>query len=410
MFRAYDVRGVYGKEITPQSFYSLGKALESFSKEIIVGMDYRRNNALLAGALLEGFGGKETFVGFASTPEIVFNSERLGVSLTASHNPPEYNGLKPFTEKRPFFAEELSLLKKKFEEVPKTKESFSKKLPAQDESLREAYLDSLPEFKGGVFDLAGGAVCSIAKVFPEAIFSEPDESFVRHSPEPTQDALGVLIRETEKRKCLGFAFDGDGDRCAVVDSGKLIDSGVLAAFYCEKFLKKGSKVVLTLDVQEEVFEFLQKQGFEPEYSAIGDIFVLKRAQEIGAAFTAEKGGHYSDLKHMPHSDGIYFSAALSQAKAGEINEFSKQFKNVFLSDKIPDVKVDFSNLAELVEGMNPLKIETIDGVKAVFDDYTLLIRASNTQPIVRVSVEARDNEKGISGIAVAKRLVSECKA
>ena len=414
MFRTYDVRGIYGKEVTQENFFILCRALEKFSKTLVAGMDYRQNNDSLAKALFAGFTLEENFMGFAPTPAIAFNSQELGVSLTASHNPPEYNGLKPLIEKRSFYVEELALLKKEFEKqrgqiaqavIPP---AFGKK-PDEDSGLLEHYLNSLPEFGGGVFDLCGGAVCAMAKVFPKTIFAEPDPLYVKHSAEPTPDALGVLVSETGKSNSLGFAFDGDGDRLAAVDSGKIVDSGVLAAFLAQNFLKKGSKIVVTLDMQEEVFVFLKDNGFHPSYSAIGDVFVLKKAEEEGAAFAAEKAGHYSMLKHMPYSDGIYFSALVSLSKPGELNDFSAQFKNVFLSDKVEGVKVDFEKLAELVERQKPSSVETIDGGKASFDDYSILIRPSNTQPFVRVSVEAKSREKALEGLNEGKRLVFECK-
>jgi len=410
LFRTYDIRGIYSKDLTPQAFLVLGKALEKFSKTLVAGMDYRKNNPRLLASLLSGFEGEAQVMGFAPTPAIAFNSVELGVSLTASHNPPEYNGLKPLKHKRSFFVEELAELKKEYEKrkIELVKPSLIRENLSENPELLTHYLDSLPEFGKAVFDLAGGAVCSFKQVFPKAIFDLPDPTFVRHSAEPTPDALGVLLSETRKNVCLGFAFDGDGDRCAAVDSGKIVDSGALAAFYASNHLAKGSTVVVTLDVQDEVFVFLQDNGFKPHYSAVGDVFVLKKAEELGADFAAEKGGHYSMMKHMPYSDGVYFSALLSRAKPGELNDFAKQFKSVFLSDKIENVAVDFTKLKQLVESKAPLRIETIDGVKASFDDYTFLIRASNTQPLVRISVEARDRQKGLQGLEFAKEFVSKC--
>ncbi|MFH1056519.1 MAG: hypothetical protein V1717_01845 [Candidatus Micrarchaeota archaeon] len=412
MFRTYDIRGVYGKDVNLQNFFVLGGALAAFSRKIVAGMDYRRNNNLLLEALFEGFDGEKTFMGVAPTPAVAFASNELGVSLTASHNPPEYNGLKPLKQKRSFYSEELADLKKEFEDrAERAKEFKARNNPIETvDSLLEGYRDSLPDFGNAVFDLAGGAVCSLKSVFPKVLFSEPDPMFVRHSAEPTADAIGTLVSESKKDNALGFAFDGDGDRCVCVDSGKIVDSGAAAAFFAVNFLQKGSRIVLTLDFQEEVFVFLEDNGFKPSYSPVGDIFVLKKAEELGADFSAEKSGHYSVFKHIPYSDGVYFSALLSQSKAGELVEFSKQFKSVFVSESIHNVTVDFRKLAELVNGLNPARVETIDGVKASFEDYTFLIRPSNTQPLVRVSVEANNREGGIEGLRIAKELVLDCKA
>lgn len=405
MFRTYDVRGIYGKDITPQAFARLGVALNSFSNSLVSGMDYRRNNGVLASALFDGFEGEEIFMGHAPTPAVAFHSQKLGASLTASHNPPEYNGLKPLKLKRPFYTKELESLKVQFDKIPEVKLS-GKELPV-DETLLGDYAEKLPEFGNAVFDLAGGAVCALGKVFPKTIFSEPDAAFVRHSPEPTADAITGLLDETRKNSCLGFAFDGDGDRVIAVDGGKMVDTGAAIAFFAHEFLKKGDKIVITLDVQQEVFDFLKNDGFQPVYSAIGDVFVLAKAEEIGASFAAEKSGHFSVLKHMPYSDGVFFSAMLSQCKPGELNDFARQFKNVFMSATV-DGRLNASKLAESVKALEPISVETIDGVKAVFEDYSFLIRPSNTQPIVRVSVEASGNASALHGLEIARKLASDC--
>jgi phosphomannomutase len=408
VFRTYDIRGVFGKDITPESFYSLGRAFGKFSKTLVAGMDYRRNNNILLNALFSGFEGEETFLGVAPTPAIAFNSQKLGASLTASHNPPEYSGLKPLKKQRSFYVEELADLQKEFEKHEKTKPTKTP-VPEVNEEGIEAYIQAIPEVGNAVFDLAGGAACALKKIFPKTVFSEPDPLYVRHSAEPTPDAVGVLASETKKNACLGFAFDGDADRCVAVDSGKMVDTGILAAFFASNFLPKGSKIVLTLDFQQEVFDFLADAGFNPSYSPVGDVFVLKKAEESNADFAAEKSGHYSVFKHIPYSDGIYFSALVSQSKAGELNDFAKQFSSVFLSDSVHGVSVDLKKLEEAVKSRSPERIETIDGIKASFDEYTFLIRPSNTQPLVRVSVEAKSRGGAVHALGVAKQLVLDCK-
>ncbi|MFH0973365.1 MAG: hypothetical protein V1817_01075 [Candidatus Micrarchaeota archaeon] len=111
MFKGYDVRGIYGAEIDENKFFVLGKALGRLGGELALGMDYRRHNETLAAALASGFGGKTVFLGRATTPCVAFCSRKLGASVTASHNPPEYSGMKPFRDKRCFYGEELAQLK-----------------------------------------------------------------------------------------------------------------------------------------------------------------------------------------------------------------------------------------------------------------------------------------------------------
>ncbi|VVB67208.1 Phosphomannomutase [Candidatus Norongarragalina meridionalis] len=401
MFRTYDVRGIYGKDITGEKFCSLGKAMSGYANEIVVGMDYRRHNEELAAAFRAGFEGEVRYLGRAPTPAIAFHSEKLGAALTASHNPAEYNGLKPFRERRCFWPEELKELEGKTEpcglKPPKPLEA--------DSELHDGYVSALPEAGDALFDLCGGAACALKDVFPHRIFDEPDPAYQRHSAEPKDETLSVLKEKSHEK--LGFAFDGDGDRVAVCDRGKVIDGGTVIAFIAERFMKKNDTLAVTLDVSDEVVQYLTDAGFGVEVSAVGDVFVLQKALREGAAFAGERSGHYSMMKHMPYSDGIYFGLLLSQAKAGEIADYASRFKAVTEIDAVY-AKVDFAKLEEKLRTKEPEWISTIDGIKVRFPDYCLLIRASNTEPKVRVNSEAKTHELALRGMREAKELINAC--
>ncbi len=430
MFKGYDVRGIYGDSadgVNEQKFFILGKALSRFQNEIAIGMDYRSHNETLAAALAAGFEGKTVFLGRVTTPCAAFCSRKLGASITASHNPPEYAGLKPFRERRCFYSEELAQLKAHYaqeesgaaeneKEMKKRKENAKEKEREKETAklLKESkegkdevkkYVDSLPEIEGGIFDLGGGAACAFKRLFSHAktIFAEPDPLFSKREPEPKDETLGALKEETLKRGALGFAFDGDADRVVAVDKGKTIDSGALAAFYAQRFLRKGDVVALTIDVSDEVCGWFAENGFKLEYSAVGDINVTRKADEAHAAFSMERSGHYAVTKHLLYSDGVYFAAALSGTKPGEITKFAAQFTHETLSQKI-DGRVNFRDLEKLFRAKNPAALETVDGIKARFDDYCVLVRPSQTEPIVRVSVEAADAKKAQKGLEASLAL------
>ncbi|PIO05937.1 hypothetical protein COT29_03450 [Candidatus Micrarchaeota archaeon CG08_land_8_20_14_0_20_59_11] len=402
MFRAYDVRGIYGKDITPGSLCSLGRAMSRYAEDIVLGMDYRRHNEELAAAFRAGFDGEVRFLGRAPTPAVAFHSRKLGAALTASHNPAEYNGLKPFRERRCFWPDELKELEEKTK--PCGTPMKTKPLDA-DAELHDGYVSALPEAGDALFDLCGGAACALRDVFPNRIFDEPDPAYERHSAEPKEETLGVLKERTKER--LGFAFDGDGDRVAVCDRGRIIDGGVIIAYIAEHFLKKKDTLAITLDVSDEVAQYLTDAGFGVEVSKVGDVFVLQKAVAEGAAFAGERSGHYSMMKHMPYSDGIYFGLLLSQAKAGEIAEYAARFAAVTEIGAVY-AKVDFGALEGKIRAKEPEWISTIDGIKARFADYCLLVRASNTEPKVRVNVEAKTRELARRGMAEAKELINAC--
>jgi len=254
--------------------------------------------------------------------------------------------------------------------------------------------------------LAGGAACAIRQVFPGTIFNEPDPLFQKHSPEPKKDTLGVL-REKTKTGGPGFAFDGDADRVIVCDSGTVLEGDVVAAFIASGLLKKTDRIVLSIDCRQEAFDFLRGEGFTVVTSKVGDPNVLETARREKAAFSAERSGHYSFLSHAPNSDGIYASALLSPTRPGEILGFSKQFKNVTVIEQVFS-KVDFQKLRALAGEKEPNELVTLDGVKAVFDDYALLIRSSTTEPKVRLNSEAKNAELAKKGMNLAKKLVAQC--
>ena len=403
MFKGYDVRGVYGAEIDENKFFLLGKALGRLGNELALGMDYRRHNETLAAALASGFEGKTIFLGRATTPCVAFCSRKLGASVTASHNPPEYSGMKPFRDKRCFYGEELAQLKTYYAQEENSSGGNGKnpaaavaaprkKILKENADEKKEYAASLPRMEKGIYDLGGGAACAFKKIFPKTIFSEPDPLFSKRAPEPKDETLGALKSETLKHGCIGFAFDGDADRVVAIDKGRTIDSGALGAFYASRFLKRGDVVALTIDVSDEVCEWFANNGFKTESSAVGDINVTRKAGESRAAFSMERSGHYAVTRHLLYSDGVYFAAALSGTRPGEMTKFALQFKHETANEKIAG-RINFRDLEKLFRAKNPAALETVDGIKARFDDYCVLVRASQTEPIVRVSVEAADAKK-----------------
>ena len=410
MFKAYDVRGVYGSEVTEQNFYRLGIAENSVAKKIVLGMDYREKNAPLANAFLSGYSGETNYLGVMPTPVTAFFAREIeGVSLTASHNPPEYNGAKFLKKQRCYYTSELDQLKKQYSKITASHAGeFSDKLGKLEKKEISAYKDTLPRMGNAIYDLAGGAACAVKELFPSRMFDAPDPRFEKHGAEPKKETLQILAGETVKRKIPGFAFDGDADRVVACDAGKTIDGGILAAFIAQEHYKKNDKILITIDFTNEVCEFIRDElQMRASYSKIGDVHLLKAMEETRADFGAERSGHYSFARHMPYADGIYTAAKLSGTKPGEMAEFASQFTAVTLKED-SYVKIDFEKLADEVidEAEN---VETIDGVKIEFGDYCLLIRRSQTEPKIRINSEAKDMENAKEGMRKARELVQKAK-
>ncbi len=416
MFRGYDIRGVYGTEVTDEKFTALGRAMAAFSKEVVASRDYRDSSKKLLAAFCAGFPGKVLDMGNAPTPAVSFNATKWGIAFTPSHNPAEYAGAKLVHGRRMASEAELKAVEKEWERQVQAKEgkqSGTRETEAakgeviDSPGLLAAYVDSIPEMGSAIFDLGGGSACSVKQLFGKRIFDAPDPKFEKHSPEPTDGTLGELKRMTVKEHALGLAFDGDGDRCMAAAGGRVIDGGMMAAFLCENHFKKNDRIVINIDFTDEVKYYLADAGFRVSVCAVGTTNVVTAVLKENAALGAERNGHYYFPHHVPDSDGIYAAALFSQANPAEVLEFAARFKNVMLTQAIGG-KADFTKLKEML-GRDESVLETnlLDGVYVRFEDFTLLIRESKTEPKVRINSEGKNKENALKGMEKAKELLKK---
>ncbi len=395
MFGEYDVRGRMGEEITENNFFLLGKALNRIGyKELVIGRDYRKNSLELAEALAEGFGDDVLNIGVVPTPVVAFFSENGGVQITASHNPPEYNGAKIFKKRTLIGKNEMDKIRKEFEKIKKEKQNTKKRnVFKENNEIVKNYLEKLPEIENGIFDLGGGAACSIKEIFPKTIFATPDSEFAHHSPEPKEGTLNKLEEIAKKEKEVGWAFDGDADRAVAVVDGKVIRGDILGAFFAANELKDGSRIVVSVDCSEEVIDYL-KRRFTIFYSKIGTPNITKKSFEKNAAFSMEFSGHYTYYRWLPYSDPIFISAKLSKYGAKEFGAFVKKFKNTMVYYTIP-TRINIKKIKEKLEKKG-FEISTLDGIKATKEDVSTLVRHSNTQPITRIQIEGKNKNELMS--------------
>jgi len=392
MFTSRDIRGFYGSDITDDKLKILGMVLNKSVKQILIGMDYRDQNDKILNAILPSLD-KIIYLGNVPTPVVPFLTEKLGIMITASHNPPGYNGIKFFKPKRILYANELQEIKEKYQNAlitPKETEKSQKIDLKIDEDLLRRYTISIPEIKDGIFDLCGGAACRFIDLFPITIFNKPDPLFKFHAPEPTNETLDQLKTKTIKTEKIGYAFDGDADRVAVIIKGQVIPGDILIAYTAEHYLKEGSRLILSFDCSQEVFNYIQDSGRQPFYASVGQNFLIAEAIKRKAEFIGEYSGHYSFTKFMFYSDPFYFIGRISGTKPQDLLDFQAQFHNIVLRERV-NGRVDYSLLEQELEKLTD-QFVLLDGIKAILtnEDASILIRHSQSEPITRINVEAKN--------------------
>lgn len=422
VFKAYDIRGIYGREFTREDVYRIGYFLPGLLKAntVLVGRDVRASSEEVFLALCKGItdaGADVVSAGLATTPMVYFLTAARGfeasVQITASHNPPEYNGLKiSRSGALPVGYEtglaELEALTKKGEIQP-----VAKKGTVREENLLEDYLAFLnarvPDtgtMRIGI-DCSNGMACLLIKHVlgdaPDYIFDTLDGTFPGHEPNPldprnVQDLI-ALVRN--KQLDLGVIFDGDADRVMFVDeTGTFIRPDLLIAVLGRHYLSQApGPVLVDIRTSRSVVEDLKQQGGQPHMWKVGHAFAKLKMRELNAAFGGELAGHYyfrefyncdsgllaallilkvfADCHRAGHTVSQVIAEINRHANSGEVNFKIEQkqaametLRNVFCAERQPSALYDF------------------DGYRIEYPDWWFNVRPSNTEPYLRLIVEA----------------------
>jgi len=443
IFRAYDVRGIFGRDLTTEVAERIGKAFGSFigsGKEIIVGRDARLSGDALKNALISGLtsvGCNVIDIGVVPTPVLYFSIEYLnkdgGVMITASHNPPEWNGFKLCGRNGVSVSENLGL--------DKVKEIFMEqkfnKAGKGSVNHREEIIDEYIKFVTGRVKLkkklkvvldTGNAVCTLTA--PEilenlgcevvTINKELDGRFPNRSPDPTEEALLVLSQVVLKERAdLGIAFDGDGDRVAFVDEkGRYMSSGNLTIpIFASAILKtnRNSKIVFDVCCSNVVGEIIKVNGGIPLVNRVGRAYIRKRMLEEGAIFGGEHSNHlfFSDI--FGFDDGVFAGIKMVELLSNSEKNLSNFVDAIPVYPSIPvkeivcadNVKFDvMKNLKKRFSSLG-YKMVDLDGVKIVNGDGWVLIRPSNTLPVIKINSEAKTMMKAKELFNFAENIVRE---
>jgi phosphomannomutase len=425
VFRAYDIRGVYKKDITEEFAYKIGLSFANVLRgdgEVIVGRDARIGGFELQAALTKGLlegGVSVTDIGMVPIPVLNFaclqSDAVAGVIISASHNPPEYNGIRFRQEDGTGFVSCIPKVKELyFSGAYKKAEKLGEFKERSSDSVVDEYVNYLTEklcFSTGLkiaIDPGNGAASGVAKKLLKAagcdvvaINDVADGNFPGRGPYPNKKTLGGLQKFViDETTSFGAAYDGDADRLVVVDnSGKVLSAEEMGLLFLRSILPHSAskKVAANIDCSMTIREEVEALGGELEEIRVGDVF-LAEAVKRGAVFAMESSNHFVIPSLFPFDDGIsaslYFAKIVSELEKAlhTVVECMPNYPSIRKTIDCPDDK-KFEVVREMGEKFKEYELIDIDGVKVNFEEGWFLLRASNTQPLLRFTVEARTEEK-----------------
>ena len=425
IFKAYDIRGVYPSELDEDVARRIGGAFADFTKasKIALGRDMRSSSPDLARAFSDGaMGAGATVVdlGEVSTDALYFASGILDVPaamFTASHNPAKYNGIKVCRAQAAPIGGDSGL-----QEIRALAEGRDFVDEGQEGLLEER--DILEEYAAHCRKLVDAQVLRPLKVAIDAgngmagktvpivfkelpfevlpLFFELDGTFPNHPANPIEPENIVQLQETVQReRCdLGIAFDGDADRMFLVDElGAPISGSLTTALVAEQILKKwpGESVIYNLICSWTVPEVIQENGGKPIRTRVGHSYIKEIMAKTGAIFGGEHSGHYYFRDNFRADSGMIAALIVLEALSKSdrpLSESLEPFRRYAASGEINSEVMDQDAAIERVaEVYSEGKQDRTDGLTVEFDDWWFNVRASNTEPLLRLNLEASSNEQ-----------------
>lgn len=416
MFRSYDVRGVYGSDLTEEVMEHIGNVFGQYCKgDIILGRDARTHSKKLRDAFVMGFvktGKNITDVGEVPLGVGMFyawQKSKEFVFITASHLPKEWNGVKFFhADGMGYLENENYAIRDKFNEGKFISTKMGEMSFADTSIVAEQYKKYLterikPQRKiKVVLDCGNGMAGVIAKkLFTDsgfvttAIFEEIDCTFPNRNPEPQEDELEALKKSIKhERADIGIAFDGDGDRILIVDDdGRKITPEQTAYLILKEAYDESGPVVANVECTRMIDDIAKNHNKEVFRFPVGHTFLVNEAKKRKACFGIEVSGHYVLPFIFPFDDSmavaLYAAYVLSKSKkplskiVDEIKTYPFAREKFEASDKTKWKIIE--NIKKKLKDYD--NVNTMDGVRVDMDNGWVLIRASNTGPIIRLTIE-----------------------
>lgn len=427
IFREYDIRGVVGRDLDRETVFNIAKGFSLYASQkgvrtLSLGRDIRLSSLEFRDVMVEGVlssGIDVVDVGEVPTPLLYFSIIELatdgGIMITGSHNPPDYNGFKLCIGTTAIYGDMIQEVRKIIENgavvsgegslrhvdiISPYKEKVKKLVPLSGK------VKAVVDCGNGTAGLVAPSLFREMGVDVVPLFEEPDGNFPNHFPDPTvPENLAKLIEQVHETGAdVGVSYDGDSDRIGVVDEkGGVIFGDYLLVLFARELLtrKPGATVISEVKASQNLYDDVKTHGGNPIMYKTGHSLIKKKMKETGAELAGEMSGHiFFKDRYLGYDDAIYASARLFEILSKGDIPLSSMLADLPDLVSTPEIRVECSDAKKfkVVESVKKLllgvakEVITIDGVRALFDDGWGLVRASNTQPVLVMRFEARNDQ------------------
>jgi phosphomannomutase len=432
LLKKYDIRGVYGKNLTEEDAYFLGKSFTMLLREnksplkVCVGYDGRVSSPALENALVEGLiesGVNVKRIGLVPTPVLYFatyfvEGYKSGIMVTGSHNPSGHNGFKLVMNNSPVYDQEIL----EIANIAESGDFINQKGSKSDIDVVEAYIEKLLELSIPhnmlqnlvmVWDPGSGAAGEVVKRLSQrlpgvhkVINGDIDGTFPSHHPDPSvPENLTQLIEEVKREEAsLGIAFDGDADRIGVVDNkGRILFGDHLLMIYARDVLRRvpNAKIIADVKTSQVVFEKIKEWGGTPIMWNTGHSLIKQKMKQEKAVLAGEMSGHifFAD-NYYGYDDGIFAACRLFKIIASQKASLEEIYNELPKTSTTPEIRIfckqerKFEIIEEITTYMTKLNMEfnDLDGIRVHSELGWWLLRASNTEDCLVARVESYTSE------------------
>ncbi len=442
IFRSYDIRGIYPSDIDESLAELVGRSFGELigeGRKVLVGMDVRVSSKGLAERLVDGIlseGLDIVFAGVIPTPLLYFAISRYkldgGITVSASHNPPEWNGFKIC--RKDAYVIGLGTGLEEMREMIKRDGFADRGRGSMEDRSTDIVRDYIEALSGKIGPLEGlkvgidpgnGAYSGLATgifrrkgAMVKAINDIPDGRFPSRSPEPNPHTIGELVALVKSEGLdLGIAFDGDGDRVLfVTEKGDVIGGDTALALLVKGYLKSGEKVVYEPSCSSVIEDEIKAAGGIPLLSKVGHSHFKERMKKENARFGGEISGHMYFQETYGADDGLFSALKMSELLCVSRSSLSSLVERLPKYVKVyeefeSDDKKKFGIIDAMAKSLSGkgYRIIDVDGVKIVTEDGWLLARASNTGPKIRMAAEAKTEGRARQLLEIGRAELKEAE-